>query len=44
MFSLVSLRRPERALATTAQEAIPSFAIGTVLGLLLLLWPHDPND
>jgi hypothetical protein len=44
MFTLVSLRRPERALAATAQEAIPSLTAGTLLGLLLLLWPHDQND
>jgi hypothetical protein len=44
MFTLVSLRRPERALATTGQEALPSLAVGTLLGLFLLLWPHDPNS
>jgi hypothetical protein len=44
MFTLVSLRRPERALAVTAQEAVPSLAAGTLFGLLLLLWPHDQND
>jgi hypothetical protein len=44
MFTLVSLRRPERALATTGQEALPSLTVGTLLGLFLLLWPHDPNS
>jgi hypothetical protein len=37
IFGLVSWRRPERALAITAREALPSWGIGTALGALLLL-------
>ena len=34
--SLVAFRRPERALSTTARQALPSFALGTAVGALLL--------
>jgi hypothetical protein len=37
IFGLVGWRRPERALAVTAREALPSWTSGLGLGLLLLI-------
>lgn len=37
VFGLVGFRRPERALEVTAKEALSSFGIGAVVGLLMLL-------
>lgn len=37
IFGLVGWRRPERALAVTAREALPSWALGLGLGALVLL-------
>lgn len=40
-FGLVGFRRPERALAETLKQALPSFAAGTVLGAALLLFESE---
>lgn len=39
---LVGWRRPERALAVTAKEALPSFGAGVAVGLLTLMF-YRPN-
>lgn len=41
VLGLVGFRRPERALAATLKEALPSFAAGSAAGLLLLLVGRD---
>jgi hypothetical protein len=41
MLTLVSYRRPERALAITGQEALPSYGTGLLVGLAVLLLPTN---
>lgn len=43
VLGLVGFRRPERALAATLKEALPSFGAGTAAGLLLL-WVGRPRS
>ena len=42
MLGLVGFRRPERALAVTAREALPSFTVGALAGLLV--WLGSPRS
>jgi hypothetical protein len=41
---LVGFRRPERALAVTLREALPSFGLGVALGALALLFRRTTED
>lgn len=41
VLGLAGFRRPERALAVTLKESLPSFAVGVAAGLLLLLVAKD---
>jgi hypothetical protein len=44
MLALVGYRRPERALAVTSREALPSQAVGALIGLLILLLGPDGGE